>query len=428
MSLGLRRLAATTAGALAVALTLGSTAPAYAQLGDIDTSSLGVEEVETIGTVIGSVGVGSVLGSLGPLGSSDFPLDGAGSSEELSEDPRPQQDHINTAKFVKFERTDRDDNRYEYWLVHSAVMKREVILEVVPSRVDSTDPAPVLYMLDGVGAPEYDSGWNHQANIADWTSDDHVHVVMPTGAYASYYADWEKADEVLGYNKWETFLTQELPGIVQQGLEAREYVAASDKAAIGGISMGGQAAMHLAATYPGIYQGVMSFSGNYTTEGELAYQSVRASIERLGGNVENMWGPRGSEEWKRHDTISHVEGLKDTAVFFSAGNTAIGQDDIAHYKTDYFSMLLGLLLEAGVLESSKAFERELNSKGIEHRVDYAETGFHSWHTFRPNFEPGWDYIKPALYGNGVGPGTGAPSTSGSSGSAGSSGSLSSSGS
>ena len=38
MSLGLRRLAATTAGALAVALTLGSTAPAYAQ--DVDTSSL----------------------------------------------------------------------------------------------------------------------------------------------------------------------------------------------------------------------------------------------------------------------------------------------------------------------------------------------------------------------------------------------------
>ena len=136
-----------------------------------------------------------------------------------------------------------------------------------------------------------------------------------------------------------------------------------------------------------------------------------------------MWGPRGSAEWKRHDTISHVERLKDTAVFFSAGNTAIGEKDIAHYKGDYFSMLLGLLLEAGVLESSKAFEQELNSKGIEHRVDYAETGFHSWHTFLPNFEPGWDYIKPALYGGEVGPGTGG---TGSSGSAGSSGSLSSS--
>lgn len=74
MKLGMRRLAATTAGALAAALTIGSAAPAYAQLGDIDTSSLGQEEVEQIGSVIGSVGVGSLFGSLGPIGSSDFPL------------------------------------------------------------------------------------------------------------------------------------------------------------------------------------------------------------------------------------------------------------------------------------------------------------------------------------------------------------------
>lgn len=427
MSFGLRRAAAATAGALAVALTLGSTAPAYAQLGGIDTSSLGLEEVETIGSVVDSVGAGSLLGSLGPLGSSDFPLDGIGPEEKLPE-PRPQQASITEAKFVEYEYS---SGEYEYWLVHSAVMKREVILEVVPSRNQEDGPAPVLYMLDGVGAPEYNSGWNHQAHIADWTRNDNVHVVMPTGAYASYYANWEKEDDTLGYNKWETFLTDELPGIVQEGLAARNHVAASDKAAVGGISMGGQAAMHLAATYPKIYDGVMSFSGSYSTEGELAYQSVRGAVERPGGDVENMWGPRGSESWERHDTISHVDGLKDTAIYFSAGNTVLGEADIAHYKGDYFSMLLGLLLEAGVRESSEAFERELNSKGIDHRVDYAETGFHAWHTFRPNFEPGWNYIKPALYGQEVGPGTGTPGASGSvgsTGSSGSSGSLSSSGS
>ena len=422
MPLGLRRVAAATAGALAVALTLGSTAPAYAQ--DVDTSSLGREEVETIGTVIGSVGVGSVLGSLGPIGSSDFPLDGIGPEEKLPE-PRPQQDSITKSEFVEFERS---SGVYEYWRVHSAAMKREVILEVVPSQQKDAGPAPVLYMLDGVGAPEYNSGWNHQAKIADWTRDDNVHVVMPTGAYASYYADWEKEDPTLGYNKWETFLTKELPGIVQEGLAARDHAAATDKAAVGGISMGGQAAMHLAATYPDIYDGVMSFSGNYSTEGELAYQSVRGAVERPGGNVENMWGPRGSKSWKRHDTISHAAGLKNTAVYFSAGNTVLGEADIAHYEGDYFSMLLGLLLEAGVRESSQAFERELNSLGIDHRVDYAETGFHAWHTFRPNFPEGWDYIKPALYGDDVEPGTGSPSATGSAGSSGSSGSAGSLGS
>ena len=40
-----------------------------------------------------------------------------------------------------------------------------------------------------------------------------------------------------------------------------------------------------------------------------------------------------------------------------------------------------------------ALERE----GIDHLADYADTGFHNWHTFVPNIKPGWDYIKQALY-------------------------------
>ena len=60
MSIGLRRLAAATAGALAVALTLGTASPALAQTASIDPSTLidpselGQEDFEAIIDAIGS--------------------------------------------------------------------------------------------------------------------------------------------------------------------------------------------------------------------------------------------------------------------------------------------------------------------------------------------------------------------------------------
>lgn len=61
-------------------------------------------------------------------------------------------------------------------------------------------------------------------------------------------------------------------------------------------------------------------------------------------------------------------------------------------------MLQGLVLEKGVIEGAKDLSRELDRRGIEHRVDYGDDGFHGWQTFREYILPGWNYIKPALQG------------------------------
>ena len=428
MSIKLRRLASATAGALAVALTLGSTAPAYAQLDAINPASLSPEEYDTLLSVSGALPLGSVLGSVGSVGLSDYPL--TGSTDPSGPPPKPIDTSITEAKYVaKLNASDYTSRTgYEYWEVQSLVMKRKVILEVVPSRVANKGSAPVLYMLDGVDAPEGNSGWNHQGDIAARLDGENVHVVMPTGAFAAYYANWNAEDPKLGYNQWETFLTDELPGIVNQGLAANGHVPASGKAGIGGISMGGQAAMHLAATRPDLYQGVMSVSGYYSTMDDIGYQTIRGTVETRGGTLENMWGPRGSEEWKRHDTIAHAQDLKDTAVYMSSGAPAIDDNDLKNYEgqaTRELNMFLGLLLESGVREGTKAFEKALDRAGVDNvKVDYATSGLHNWPNFLKNFDSGWDYIKPALYGDDVDPETGTPG----SGSAGSSGSLGSSGS
>lgn len=379
MSLRPRHVAASAAGALVLALTAGSLTPAAAQ---IDPSSLGESGVETALEVIGSLPVGSTAGLIGSVGSADFPLS-SGSIEPLRGTPRPPKD-VEAAGFV----SKTTVGAFEYWVVDSYAMQREVVVEVLPSKSDG--PAPVLYLLDGVDSPESHSGYRSMAKVDTRPiADDNVHIVSPTGAYASYWTDWQENDPLLGNYKWETFLTEELPGIVASQLET------TGKNAVGGISMGAQAAMHLAASYD-MYDAVMSFSGNYSTMDALGYQTMRLTVETRGADVDNMWGPRGSDEWVRNDTISHVEGLDGKAVYITSGNGVLAADDMAVYRDDVQALAVGVVLERGVLEATEKFERALDKAGVEHEVVYTPTGAHNWSNFLKNFDAGWDYIKGDL--------------------------------
>lgn len=386
MSLSLRRVTAATAGALAVALTLGSASPALAQSGSIDPSTLGADELATIIDVAGAIPVGSVVGSAGSVGSADFPV-GETFPNPPSQPPTPVDSSITTSEFLGIERT---SGAFEYWKVTSAAMQRVIYIEVLPSKITDQGDAPVLYLLDGVGTGLTGTGWRNPGDVETRLAGENVHVVAPAGGYGSYYSDWNTEDPVLGNHKWETFLTEELPGIVEQRLET------NGKSGIGGISMGAQAAMHLASAHPDLYDAVMSFSGYYSTMDELGYQSVRGAVESSGGNLDNMWGPKGSARWEDHDTISRPKSLEDTRVYFSAGAPVPGPADYAHYGADFQNILVGLLLESGAREGAQAFERALTRAGVEHRVDYTETGLHNWPNFMQNFANGWNYIKPAL--------------------------------
>ncbi|UVE93887.1 alpha/beta hydrolase family protein [Dietzia sp. B32] len=390
MNTRLRRRA--TASALAAAIALGFAAPASAQIGGgIDTSSLGFEDVELIGSATGSLPLGSTLGSLGSAGSTNIPLGGTGSYVELPNPPRERDESIDSVELRGITR----HGEYEHWLVTSAAMQREIVLEVLPSRVRDEGPAPVLYLLDGVDSVEGNSGWKRAGSLPARMAGENVHLVTPTGGPSTYWSDWQREDEIFGYNKWETFLTEELPGLVEAELATRE-TKHNGKNGIAGASMGAQAAMHLAATYPERYAGVMGLSGYYSTTDELGYQSIRGAVDGRGGDSTNMWGARGSELWKYHDTISHVEGLEGTAVYFATGGTAVSDGDRANYGDDYFAMLQGLVLEKGVIEGAKSLSRELDRHGIAHRVDYGDEGLHGWQTFVDYITPGWNHIKPAL--------------------------------
>lgn len=388
-SAALRRLRAVALGALLpLTLTLAFTAPAGAQEFDID-AALGpfADGGFTAATEsAGLLAAGAAAELLAMVGAPELPIAG-GLVEEVGTPSRVDPD-ITTTEFLGIERTDGPNDEYEYWSVQSAAMQRVVTVEVIRSRGEGS--APVLYLLDGVEAPESSTGWNQFAHIHERMAHENVHMVNPAGAFGSFYSDWEMEDPVLGNHKWETFLTEELPPIVEAEL------ATNGKSAIAGSSMGAQAAMHLATHHEDLYDGVIGLSGNYSTLDERGYQTVRLSVESRGGNLDNMWGPRGSEQWQYHDTISHVAKLRDRAVYMSVGNGVIGPDDPGEYTDDRWAMVFGIALERGAQESTQAFAGALIEAGIDHAVDYFPTGLHNWATFMTGFDAGWEHIKPVL--------------------------------
>ncbi len=82
-----------------------------------------------------------------------------------------------------------------------------------------------VYLLDGLRAQDDANGWDINTAAFEWFYQSGISVVMPVGGQSSFYSDWyQPATGSAGTvtYKWETFLTQELPGLAgrQQGTGA----------------------------------------------------------------------------------------------------------------------------------------------------------------------------------------------------------------
>ncbi|MFZ2178669.1 MAG: alpha/beta hydrolase-fold protein, partial [Rhodococcus sp. (in: high G+C Gram-positive bacteria)] len=115
-------------------------------------------------------------------------------------------DHITTV----------DDRRLTVH-VYSAAMDDVIPLEVIRP-ADSSVPRPTLYLLNGAGGGEDSATWQARTDVVSFFADKNVNVVTPVGGAFSYYTDWKQRDPVLGLQKWTTFLTRELPPIVDATL------------------------------------------------------------------------------------------------------------------------------------------------------------------------------------------------------------------
>lgn len=251
-------------------------------------------------------------------------------------------------------------------------------------------PRPSFYLLDGVDSDTDGSDWMQKTDAAAFFSDKNVNVVMPVGGRGSYYTDWQKPDPQLGVNMWETFLTRELPPIID-----REF-AGNGANAIGGLSMGGQAALILAARRPELYRGIAAFSACPDTGKMESKQLIRATVASRGGDATNMWGPDTDPDWDEHDPTTLARNYLGKAVYLSVGNGVLGPPDL-RVGNDVATMLSqGAPLEAGAFICTREFHVALNEAGVPARVVYRPIGTHSWPYWQIDLHDAWPTLASAL--------------------------------
>ncbi|OAH43731.1 hypothetical protein AYJ66_05840 [Dietzia cinnamea] len=387
---------------LAAILIGGAVAPAAAQ-------SLPAGSTPDIGSVMGSLG-GSVdpssaaagsatVGSTGStgtdslMGSGTLPPLGTGSQNTSATPPiGMESEPVTVSEVRRVEIGDplvaSGDPRFERWWVASESMNRVLPVEIW--RPASDAPAPMLYLLDGVDSPS-PSGWLLPGGVDRVFAGEHVTLVMPARADGSLHADWQRDDPVLSRNKWQTFLSDELPPLLEAG-----DIPFTGKRGMAGLSMGAARAVTIVERRPDLYEAVGAIAGCYTARDDLGFILAKIVAETRGGDIANMWGPRTDPDYLENDGLLNADELAGKALYFA---TATGMPDATEWDRngrDLLRFTQGAGLEMATHACTVEMDRRLDELGIDARVDYLPTGLHNWDNFGRFVAPMRDTLMPAL--------------------------------
>ncbi|MFB8003783.1 alpha/beta hydrolase [Nocardia sp. NPDC056000] len=279
--------------------------------------------------------------------------------------------------------------------VHSAAMNTDIRLQVLRA-VDPTRPAPTLYLLNGSDGG-VGGGWYDETDVVRFFADKQVNVVIPIGGAGSYFTDWRSEDPTLGRPRWTTFLTRELPPIVDATLNG------SGVNAIAGISMGGTAVFQLAEAAPGLYRAIASYSGCVPTSDPAGQAFVALVVARFAGSPTNMWGPPDDPEWTAKDPALHVDLLRGTEIYVSVGSGLPGPlDTPTGVRGDTqrltWQLLFGSPLEVLANDCTHRLRDRLHDLAIPATFDFRPTGTHSWGYWQQDLHNSWPRLEAALSG------------------------------
>ncbi len=236
-----------------------------------------------------------------------------------------------------------------------------------------------LYLLDGLRATDRANAWTVDVNAPERYVDNNITLVMPVGGAGSFYADWQGDSATYdlegGPNyMWETFLTSELPGYLE-----RNFGVARDNNSIIGLSMGGTAALNIAAKHPNMFRQALSYSGYLTPSAPGMQNMIRLALLDAGGyNINEMYGSVLNPRRYENDPFHNMEGLRGMDVYISAASGQWGPED-DHYPANLKAS--GTPLEVLALATTRAFHAKADVIGLPVTADYPATGIHNWTQF-----------------------------------------------
>ncbi|MEU2033210.1 alpha/beta hydrolase [Nocardia amamiensis] len=232
-----------------------------------------------------------------------------------------------------------------------------------------------LYLLDGLRARDDRNAWSFETNALQQFGNDNITLVMPVGGQSSFYTDWYAPSNLNGQKttyKWETFLTKELPAFLEG------YGVSRTNNAVVGLSMGGSAALALAAYHRDQFKFAASYSGYLNISAPGMREAIRIAMLDAGRyNVDSMAAP-WSSQWLRMDPFVFAPQLRGLPMYISAASGLPGQFDQPNSAVGVFNTGNAMALEALSLVNTRAFQARLNSLGIPARFDFPAAGTHSW--------------------------------------------------
>lgn len=286
--------------------------------------------------------------------------------------------------------------------VYSAAMGRSVPVEVLPA-ADVSEPAPTLYLLNGIDGGTDTGNWRDGGNWFTKTdaerffADQQVTVVMPVGGGGTLFADWRSDDPVLGRQQWTTFLTAELPVVIDSAFRG------TGANAIAGPSMASSAVFRLALAAPGRYRAIGSYSGCVRTSDPSGQAMVDAMVIAQRGNPVNMWGPPTDPAWAANDPYLHAGRLRGTTIYVSSGTGQPGPLDTldgpginANPVKLLDQLTIGGLLDTITAACTAQLRDRLRELDIPATFDSRPTGTHSWGYWQQDLHNSWPLLRAAL--------------------------------
>ncbi|MCP2291222.1 diacylglycerol O-acyltransferase / trehalose O-mycolyltransferase [Nocardia amikacinitolerans] len=239
----------------------------------------------------------------------------------------------------------------------------------------------VVYALDGLRARNDLSGWEIDTDISRTLTQWNINVVMPVGGQSSFYSDWIAPSNTNGQTvtyAWETFLTENLRWALRDRLGFNP-----NGNGVFGLSMGGSAALALAAYHPDQFRYAGSYSGYLNISAPGMREALRLALLDAGGfNIDAMWGPPWDPRWLRHDPFMFAQLLRQngTRLWISAGSGQNGPRDVINAPIDVYHLGNAMALETLALANTRAFQARMDTLGGGNAIyNYPAVGVHNWH-------------------------------------------------
>lgn len=268
--------------------------------------------------------------------------------------------------------------------VHSPALGRTVTVRLLTPRgwrADSDRRWPVLYLLHGG-----DSGpkcWAECTDIAAKALAADILVVLPEGGRAGFYTHWRRPDRRGTAPDWPRFHLVELRGLVE-----RRY-AGGDLRVIAGVSMGGYGALVYAATNPGMFAAVASYSGMAHTTRFGIPSLLRFYLRTVDERLSSMWGGYWTHRgrWASGDPYRLADGLAGIPVYLGAGDgrRVAGDPPVPGDR----------LLERMVGPTSRDLAKRLAALGRPAVTSFGP-GTHDWPSWQREMNRSWPFLLNAL--------------------------------